>query len=256
MTSAEGDAGTTVDADAGAPVGPTPSTTRRAARELVIVVVVALVATALLRAFVVQAFFVPSRSMVPTIEVGDRLLVSRLSGLDRGEVVVFEDPGGWLSSQEQPKKPGPIRKVFEFVGVLSNSGHGYLVKRLIGLPGDRVVCCSPTGALVINGHPVAEPYLAQPGGPADNTRFDVVVPAHRIFVLGDNRYLSGDSSRHLDPANPDAAFIPTDLATGRAIAVIWPWSDRKILRIPDGFNKIPPGTPPPPHAIIRQPPGG
>jgi signal peptidase I len=191
------------------------------ARVLAVVLVVALVATALLRAFVVQAFFVPSGSMAPTIEVKDRILVSRASHLARGEVVVFQDPGGWLAPSEQPTKPGPVRHLFEWVGVLPNSGHGYLVKRVVGLPGDHVVCCARSGDLVINGKQIREPYINSSQDASDSP-FDVVVPEHRMFVLGDNRFVSGDSSRHLDRAHPNAGFVPESLVTGRAVAIVGP----------------------------------
>jgi signal peptidase I len=221
----------------------------RGIRELVVVVVVALIATALLRGFVVQAFFVPSGSMIPTIHINDRIVVSRISHLARGEVVVFQDPGGWLSLDEQPKKPGPVRRLFEWVGVLPNSGHGYLVKRVVGLPGDHVVCCARSGNLVINGKQVDESYIHSSQHRSDSP-FNVVVPAHRIFVLGDNRFVSGDSSRHLDPAHPNAAFVPESLVTGRAVAIVWPWKDRRVLGIPKSFAAIPIGRTPPARADV------
>jgi signal peptidase I len=221
----------------------------RGVRELAVVIVVALVATALLRAFVLQAFFVPSGSMIPTIHINDRIVVSRISHLARGEVVVFQDPGGWLSLDEQPKKPGPVRRLFEWVGVLPNSGHGYLVKRVVGLPGDHVVCCARSGDLLINGKQVDESYIESSQHTSDSP-FDVVVPAHRIFVLGDNRFVSGDSSRHLDRTHPNAAFVPESLVTGRAVAIIWPWKDRRVLGIPKSFAAIPSGRTPPARAVV------
>jgi signal peptidase I len=221
----------------------------RGIRELTVVIVVALIATALLRGFVVQAFFVPSGSMIPTIHINDRIVVSRISHLARGEVVVFQDPGGWLSLDEQPKKPGPVRRLFEWVGVLPNSGHGYLVKRVVGLPGDHVVCCARSGDLLINGKQVAESYIESSQHTSDSP-FDVVVPARRIFVLGDNRFVSGDSSRHLDRAHPNAAFVPESLVTGRAVAIVWPWKDRRVLGIPKPFAVIPTGRTPPAQAVV------
>jgi signal peptidase I len=222
--------------------------TGRFAKELVIIVVIALVASALLRAFVVQAFFVPSGSMLPTIQLNDRILVSRIGDIQRGEVVVFEDPGGWIPADEQAAPPGDVRKFFEFVGVLPASGHEHLVKRVIGLPGDHVVCCEG-GQLVINGRRVDESEFLKVGTqPADNVKFDVVVPKDHIFVLGDNRYVSGDSSRHLDGQD---AFIPTDLVTGRAFAVIWPFDHRKILHIPDAYDDVPDGQTPPDQGVVK-----
>jgi signal peptidase I len=219
------------------------------AREVAIVVVVALIASALLRAFVVQAFFVPSGSMLPTIKLHDRILVSRIGGIDRGEVVVFEDPGNWIPAAEQPPPPSGIRKALEFVGVLPASGHEHLVKRVIGLPGDHVVCCSHNH-LVINGVEVDESSFIKPGNHrADNVAFDVVVPADHLFVLGDNRYVSGDSSRHL--GGGQQAFVPESLVTGRAFAIIWPQRDIGWLHVPDAYDDVPDGRTPPQTGIIR-----
>lgn len=219
-------------------------------REVVIVVVVALVASALLRAFVVQAFFVPSGSMLPEIQLHDRILVSRIGDIDRGEVVVFEDPGDWIPANEEAAPPTGIRKGLEWIGVLPASGHEHLVKRVIGMPGDHVVCCK-NGKLVINGVEVDESdFLFQGAKRADNYSFDVVVPADHIFVLGDHRYVSGDSSRRLTCTDPNAGFVPMDLVTGRAFAVVWPRQNIHKLGVPDAYDDVPPGQDPPPETGV------
>jgi signal peptidase I len=221
----------------------------RFGREIVIIVVVALIASALLRAFVVQAFFVPTGSMLPEIHLNDRILVSRIGGIHRGEVVVFEDPGGWIPPTEETPPPSGIRKALEWVGVLPSTGHEHLVKRVIGLPGDHVVCCV-NGKLTINGTPVDESsFLYQKDRPADNVDFDVVVPADHIFVLGDHRYVSGDSSRHLQG---QSAFIPESLITGRALAVVWPAHDAHILHIPSAYDDVHPGRTPPAKGVVNR----
>lgn len=221
----------------------------RFVREIVIIVVIALVASALLRAFVVQAFFVPSGSMLPEIQLNDRILVTRIGDIDRGEVVVFEDPGGWIGSGESAPPPGAIRSGFEFIGVLPASGHEHLVKRVIGLPGDHVVCCNDDGLLTINDYPVDESdFIFQKEKRADNVSFDVIVPEDSIFVLGDHRYVSGDSSRHLTSGD---AFIPMDLVTGRAFAVVWPRSNAHMLRIPDAYDDVPEGGDAPSEGVIN-----
>ncbi|MDX6308839.1 MAG: signal peptidase [Nocardioidaceae bacterium] len=223
----------------------------RGARELVIILTIALIASALIRAFVAQAFYVPTGSMLPTIQLHDKILVSRIGGIHRGEVVVFKDPGGWIPPSEKSGSPGPIRSALEFIGVLPQSSDNHLVKRVIGLPGDHLVCCTHAGRLTINGKPIDESsYLFQGSVPADRTSFDVVVPAGHLFVLGDHRYRSGDSAFHLPS---QGAFVPEDLVTGRAMAVIWPLSDAHVMHIPAVFAHIPPGEQQPPATGVIKP---
>jgi len=237
-----------------APAGATavgPNRTRRflhGLRELMVVVVIALVASALLRAFVLQAFFVPSGSMLPEIHKDDRILVSRINTLERGEVVVFKDPGNWLDAVEQPPPPTGLRKALEWVGVLPASGHEHLVKRVIGLEGDRVICCE-RGKIVINGVGIDESsYLFHGKGPADDQSYDVVVPTDRVFVLGDHRYKSGDSSYHLSDGT---GFVAEDQVVGRAFSVIWPVENAHLIRIPSAFDEVPAGQVPPEEAVIK-----
>lgn len=228
-----------------------PSMTKRfwhGLREFVVVVVIALVASALLRAFVLQAFFVPSGSMLPEIRKDDRILVSRINTIERGEVVVFKDPGDWLESVEQPPPPTGLRKALEWVGVLPASGHEHLVKRVIGLAGDRVMCCEG-GKLVINGVRIDESRsLFQGKGPADDQSYDVVVPRDHVFVLGDHRYGSGDSAYHLADGT---AFVPVDLVVGRAFSVIWPLGDAHLIRTARLYDELPAGQVPPDEAIVK-----
>lgn len=224
----------------------------RGAREIVVILAIALVASALLRAFIVQAFYVPTGSMLPEIQLHDKILVSRVGGIHRGEVVVFEDPGDWIPLDERSDAPGPVHAALEFVGILPQSSDDHLVKRVIGLPGDHVVCCSTAGRLRINGMPVDESaYLLRGDEAADNVVYDVIVPAGHIFVLGDNRYHSGDSSYHLPSQD---AFVSQSLVTGRAVAVIWPLSHAHVMRIPDVFSEIPPGQTPPARGLVDQRP--
>lgn len=232
------------------------STWFRAAREIVIIVVIALVASALLRAFVVQAFYVPTGSMLPTIQLNDKILVSRIGSVHRGEVVVFKDPGGWIPPEEKSPPPGPIHAFFEWIGVLPQTGDNHLVKRVIGLPGDHVVCCTKAGQIKINGKAIDESqYLFQGDQRADDQSYNVVVPAGHMFVLGDHRYDSADSSYHLPS---QGAFVPEDLVTGRAVAIIWPLGQMRILHIPSDFQGIPPGeSPAPAEGVVKtvKPPG-
>ncbi|MBA3265111.1 MAG: signal peptidase I [Nocardioidaceae bacterium] len=217
-------------------------------REFLVVIGIALVASALLRAFVVQAFFVPSGSMLPEIHKDDRILVSRINTIERGEVIVFKDPDNWLQSVEQPPPPTGLRKALEWLGVLPASGHEHLVKRVIGLEGDRVICCEG-GRLVVNGVSIDESSdLFQGKGPADDQTYDVVVPKDHLFLLGDHRYGSGDSAYHLDDGT---AFVPEELVVGRAFSVIWPIGRAHLMRTPEEYVDLPAGQEPPDRAVIN-----
>lgn len=210
----------------------------RIVRELVIVVVLALVISAALRAFVVQAFYVPSPSMVSTLQPGDRLLAvkPRLGPVSRGEVVVFKDPGGWLD-EPQPIGGwrGTLTEVLTFIGLLPSDSGNDLVKRVIGIAGDRVACCDDQGRIVVNGIPLTESYV---DGSTDQVRFDVVVPPESVFVLGDNRADSRDSRFFLDQG---AGSVPTDHIVGRASALIWPVDRWQVIEIPEVLAQGPRG---------------
>ncbi|TDW14441.1 signal peptidase I [Kribbella kalugense] len=231
-----------------------------AAREFVLIVVGALIVSSILRAFVGQMFIIPSESMENTLLVGDRVVVEKLTDVKRGDVVVFEDPGGWLGPSESGQKRGSIGRFFEIVGLLPDSSHGHLIKRLIGMPGDKVACCDSKGRLLVNGQPLDEPYL-YPGDAPSQMEFQVTVPAGRIFVMGDHRSASGDSRVHLQDLDAnggnqgDAAFVPLDKVTGRAIMIVWPAGRWTKLGVPDTFKAVPaPGPAPDKPSISLTPP--
>jgi signal peptidase I len=223
-----------------------------AGREFVLIVVGALIVSSILRAFVGQMFIIPSESMQNTLLVGDRVVVEKLTDVERGDVVVFEDPGGWLGTEESGQKRGSVGRFFEVVGLLPDSSHGHLIKRLIGMPGDKVACCDAKGRLMVNGQPLEESQYLYPGDAPSAMEFQVTVPAGKVFVMGDHRSESGDSRVHLSDVGPeggnpgDAAFVPLDKVTGRAILVVWPASNFSKLGVPDTFKAIPPAVEPPP----------
>jgi signal peptidase I len=204
-------------------------------------------------------FLIPSISMENTLHVDDRVVVEKLSSVKRGEVVVFSDPGGWLTGTTTRER-GPIGKAFQFVGVLPDTSTEHLIKRVIGLPGDHVVCCDAAGRLTVNGQALDEAsYLgtgpdgvqAQPSA----IKFDVVVPPGHFFVMGDNRDHSRDSRCHLNDIQGEAtkgqnAFVSQDLVIGRAVAVVWPFDRRHRLPIPDTFETVPSGKQPAPDAAL------
>ena len=123
-------------------------------KELAIVLIGAVIVSSVLRAFVGQMFIIPSESMENTLLLGDRVVVQKITDFDRGDVVVFRDPGGWLS--EPVSDPGPFDRVLEFIGVPTASTPGHLIKRVIGLPGDTVVCCDEDNRITVNGHSLDE----------------------------------------------------------------------------------------------------
>jgi signal peptidase I len=205
-------------------------------KELVLIIGVALVLSVLVRTFVAQAFFVPSSSMEDTLLIQDRILASKLStdlgGVNRGEIVVFTDPGDWLPEPEQPTgAAGMVRSALMFVGLLPSDTGEDLVKRVIGVGGDRVVCCDADGRITVNGVSLDESAYLKPGGGTDQVRFDVVVPADRVFVMGDNRADSSDSRYHLEE---DYGTVSIDSVVGRVVAVVWPlahWSGQPVPAI-------------------------
>lgn len=196
-------------------------------RELPILLGAAILVAFLVRMFVVQTYWVPSGSMIPTLHQGDRVIVNKLvyhfNNPDRGEVIVFNSPVSWRTY--------PNEKVF--------------VKRLIGLPGDRIVCCDVNGRLDINGKPLAEPYLNFTEGPnlqAAPQPFNIVVPPGRLWVMGDNRYDSGDSAANWQKTNNiDQSTIAESAVIGRAFVLFWPFSHWHWLSAPSGFDAIPSG---------------
>ena len=233
------------------------------AKELLIVVVGAIIVSSLLRAFVGQMFIIPSESMESTLLEGDRVVVQKITKFERGQVVVFEDPGGWLS--DPVSDPGPFDRVLEFIGLPTQSTPGHLIKRVIGLPGDRVVCCDDNGRITINGYPLDERgYLYTDSddvqiNPSD-VRFEVVVPTDRIFVMGDHRDVSADSRCHLsdtweDLGKGQIAFVPIDKVVGPAFAIAAPFDRASRLRQPPVFTDVPAPTEPAPSEAVIEPEG-
>jgi len=212
-------------------------------REVVVVIVAALVLTIVIKSFLVQVFVIPSGSMENTLQVGDRILVNRLvyhtRPIARGDIVVFSGDGSW--GPEPPPPPGnPVERVWDdfrdFVGV-SAPGTDY-VKRVIGLPGDHVMCCTAQGQLTVNGVPLSESSYLYPGdesGSGDQQPYNIVVPPGRLFVLGDHRSDSADSRYHTGDGYDGT--IPENEVVGRAFVIIWPPSRIGDLPIPGTFQQ-------------------
>ncbi|MFD1200566.1 signal peptidase I [Leucobacter albus] len=195
-------------------------------RDLVIILVVAFLISFLLKTFLVRSFYIPSSSMEQTLQVNDRILVNQLVpnvvGVERGDVVVFRDPGGWLYPKAMATTPSAFEKVLQTVGLAADTTHDYVVKRVIGVGGDRVTCCDANGRIEVNGVPLDEPYIVIPEGKtrASEIDFDVTVPEGSVWVLGDNRYASKDSRYNQD--QPGKGFVSESEIVGRAFLLNWP----------------------------------
>jgi signal peptidase I len=198
-------------------------------KELPILVVVALVVSLLIKTFVVQFFYIPSGSMENTLQIKDRVAVNKVpfisKSINRGDVVVFRDPNNWLPKivdYNTNKYVAKAKSALVAVGVLPNPAKQYLVKRVIGVAGDHIVCCTKDEKLKINGVEVTEPYIYAGNKPSE-MKFDVTVPAGKIWVMGDHRGASADSRYHQEDINK--GFVPLSRVTGRVVAVIWPFKN-------------------------------
>jgi signal peptidase I len=204
--------------------------------ETILLLVLALVVSAIVKTFFVQMFFVPSGSMRPLFVDDDRILVEKISywnsPVHRGDVVVFDDPGGrWLGA-EGAQKLTPVQKALSEVGLYPTGGH--LVKRVIGVGGDRVKCCDAKGRMTVNGVPLDEKsYIARGAAPSDRP-FDVTVPKGRLWVMGDNRGNSEDSRFHQDL--PGGGTVPEKDVVGKVWAIVWPLDRMKRLHEPSTFE--------------------
>lgn len=201
-------------------------------KDLVVIVGAALLISFVVKTFLFRSFYIPSASMETTLMIDDRIIVNELVPdlfpLQNGDVVVFSDPGGWLPPQQERETDivtAALDLIATVVGFGGSDSQDHLVKRLIGLPGDRVICCDADGKITVNGTPVDEPYIQTGGsaGAASGVNFDVTVPKDSLWVMGDNRYNSADSRYNQD--KPGDGFVPMDRVVGRAIVVSWPISN-------------------------------
>jgi signal peptidase I len=222
-------------------------------RETVILLVIALLTALVIKTFLAQAFYIPSESMEPGLVKNDRILVQKVSywgggSPKRGDVVVFEDPGGWLSPSEDATASNILTKALTKIGLYPVGGH--LVKRVIGVAGDTIVCCDKQGRLSVNGKALDEDDFIAPqtgcDGPMPGTCKWTAgpVPDGSLFVMGDNRANSADSSDHLCTATepgcePGDEFVPTDLVVGKVALLFWPLSRFGFLHRPDAFDDVP-----------------
>jgi signal peptidase I len=211
-------------------------------REVPIIVVAALVVSVVVKTFFIHFFYIPSGSMQNTLQIGDRIAVNKFanffSDIKRGEVVVFRDPANWLGAAPVNTSTGPaewIKTGLVDVGVLPDPAKQYLIKRVIGVSGDHVVCCDVKGRLQVNGVSINEPYIFAGNKPSDSA-FNVTVPQGFIWVMGDHRGASADSRFHTDDVHK--GMVPLSDVVGRAEFVVWPFNHMTFLSVGHDLSKV------------------
>ena len=200
-------------------------------REFPILLIVALAVSLFIKTFLLQFFYIPSGSMENTLQINDRVAVNKIPflarSIDRGDVVVFRDPSNWLPEPyeaEQNRFIATIKDGLVAVGVLPNPAKQYLVKRVIGIPGDTVI--GKDGVVTINGVVADEPYIFAGNKPSE-LDFNVTVPEGKVWVMGDHRGASADSRYHQDDVNN--GFVPLSRITGPAFGIIWPLTNLGLI---------------------------
>lgn len=211
--------------------------------ELGLLVLAAVAVSLIVKTFLVQAFFIPSGSMQNTLHIGDRVLVDKVSyhfrEPRRGEIVVFNGVDSFTPESSLSAGTGlteRLRAVLADLG-LAPSVDPDFIKRVIGLPGDRVACCDSSGRVTVNGTPLDETSYLYPGNAPSTLHFDVLVPPGKLWVMGDHRAISQDSRAHL--GDPGGGFVPIEKVIGRAFTVVWPPGHWRGLGVPATFSTVP-----------------
>ena len=212
-------------------------------RELPIIVVSALIVSIVVKTFLLHFFYIPTGSMENTLQIGDRIAVNKFGALfsevKRGEVVVFGDPDNWLGQAQQSNDPKPIALIKSgliTVGVLPDPAKQYLIKRVIGVGGDKVTCCDANEKLQVNGVSIDEPYIYTGDKPSE-TKFNIDVPEGFLWVMGDHRAASADSRYQPDSAN--SGMVPLSKVVGRATFIVWPIRNIAIIEKGEDLKEIP-----------------
>lgn len=212
--------------------------------EIPVLLVVAVLLAILVKAFVVQAYFIPSGSMERTLLIGDRVFVNKIvyhtRGVHRGEIVVFNGDGTGFQQSESVIPPpsnalGRLARGLQGLIGLGTPGEKDFIKRVIAVGGDTVACCDRLGRTTVNGTALDEPYIYEPAPltPGDAGRIfgPVTIPKGYLWVMGDHRAASADSRAH--------GYIPERVVIGRAFVRVWPLSRFGTLPVPHTFDKVP-----------------
>jgi len=208
-------------------------------RDLLTIVVAASVLTLVVKGFAFQVYKIPSGSMENTLQIGDRVLVNKLiyhfRGIARGDIVVFSGQDSW-GPPPAPPSSDPVSRVLDDVlsDIGLHSSQTFYIKRVIGLPGDTVACCTDL-KVTVNGVPLNEGSYVYPGNTPSAFSFKTTVPAGYVWVMGDHRGDSEDSRYHTDELG--AGAVPENEVVGRAFLVIWPLSQFRDLPIPSTFTQ-------------------
>lgn len=195
---------------------------RRPWWELPLTVAVTFVVVLAITRFIIQPFSIPSGSMEPGLQIGDRVLVAKVGTgpVERGQVVVFDGSGLFVPAPEpRPPLEALLHATASAVGLAPDDGTTF-VKRVVGIGGDRVSCCDADGRLLVNGEPVDEQGYLFPGDAPSEDAFDVLVPQGMLWVMGDHRSASADSRAHL--GSPGGGMVPESRVIGRSVAIAWP----------------------------------
>jgi signal peptidase I len=212
-------------------------------REIPIIIGSALIVSIIVKTFFLHFFFIPTGSMENTLQVGDRIAVNKFGALfseiKRGEIVVFADPDNWLGQAPDDQNSGLIgqgKNLLITIGVVPDPAKQYLIKRVIGVGGDTVICCDDQDKLQVNGKSVDEPYVYE-NDKASESNFNVTVPEGFIWVMGDHRAASSDSRFHTNDVN--SGMVPLSKVVGRATFIVWPVSNLDFLEKGSDLGKLP-----------------
>ena len=212
-------------------------------REIPIIIGSALIVSIIVKTFFLHFFYIPTGSMENTLQVGDRIAVNKFGALfseiKRGEIVVFGDPDNWLGQAPDDQNSGLIgqgKNLLITIGVVPDPAKQYLIKRVIGVGGDTVICCDDQDKLQVNGKSVEEPYVYE-NDKASESNFNVTVPEGFIWVMGDHRAASSDSRFHTNDVN--SGMVPLSKVVGRATFIVWPVSNLDFLEKGSDLGKLP-----------------